>query len=488
MRWNRNQQGLPGKPNQQTGERNPMKYLLNALHKRALATLFVALWLSYSTLAQTPSPTATPDVSLATTLKQFSLPIPELTTIPTTTTTNTTQLGNLDDRVKNLSRNAPRRENLTGINVGVKYINGLFGGFDQGAGFPFGVEFTTADTIPGVELRARALLSTRFYTKGEVGAFFPKIGSEKTQAEIWYSFQRRTRDNFFGIGSRTSRNLETNYQLQQRSFNATLSHKIIKQVEVGGYFRAFNASTFTGKNENDPPIETLFSGSPAVVPFSRYIPGLFFNARNNNVKVAGGGAYAEIDYRNDEKGLTRGGYGYARFGTYDDFGSNLLGLTNYGWAEYELDGRAYIPLASHKTSLALRAYADLRDPRSGKQVPIYEMPWLGGRSHMRGYQNFRFRGNNLLLLVGELRQTVFEQKETRGVDVFVFVDHGKIWGDSRSATNPLSVVNRKFGDQPLRVQPGFGVQYRYNKGFAARLDLAKSNERTMVYFSVSRGF
>jgi hypothetical protein len=40
----------------------------------------------------------------------------------------------------------------------------------------------------------------------------------------------------------------------------------------------------------------------------------------------------------------------------------------------------------------------------------------------------------------------------------------------------------------LRVQPGFGFQYRYNKGFAARLDFAKSNERTMVYFSVSRGF
>ena len=145
-------------------------------------------------------------------------------------------------------------------------------------------------------------------------------------------------------------------------------------------------------------------------------------------------------------------------------------------------------MGTRKSSLALRGYVDLRQPLAGKQVPVYEMPWLGGRNHLRGYQNFRFRGNNLLLLVGEFRQTVWAQKETRGVDVYVFVDNGKIWGDTRSISNPLILRNHKFADQPLRVQPGFGVQYRYNKGFGARLDFAKSNERTMVYFSVSRGF
>jgi outer membrane protein assembly factor BamA len=219
------------------------------------------------------------------------------------------------------------------------------------------------------------------------------------------------------------------------------------------------------------------------------VPGLFFNALSNNVKVAGGGAYVEYDGRDDESGLTQGVYVYGRFGVYESFGSrNLLALTDYGWAETEVDVRGYVPLGSRKTSLALRTYADLRNPKDGKQVPVYEMPWLGGRNHLRGYQNFRFRGNNLLLLIGELRQTVWAQKETRGVDLFVFVDNGKVWGDSRSATNPLIVRNDKFGDQPLRVQPGFGFQYRYNKGFAARFDIAKSNERTMVYFSVSRGF
>jgi outer membrane protein assembly factor BamA len=452
--------------------------------KRTPLALLGLVYLAATSYAQSAS------ANLAQVLKQFTLPAPELTAAIARPSPSPapTQIGNLDDRIKNLSRNAPRRENTTGINVGTKYINGLFGGMEQGAGFPFGVEFTTADTIPGVELRARAYLSTRLYRKFEGSIFFPKIGSEKTQAEIWYAHLRRTRDHFFGIGSLTPKTNATNLDLEHRSFNATLSHEVVKGFEVGGYFRTLNASTYTGQNEKEPAIETLFSGSPAVMPLTRYVPGLFFNARSNNVKVAGGGAYVEYDGRDDESGLTQGVYAYGRLGFYESFGSNPLALTDYGWSETEIDVRGYVPLGSRKTSLALRTYADLRNPRDGKQIPVYEMPWLGGRNHLRGYQNFRFRGNNLLLLIPEFRQTVWAQKETRGVDVFVFVDNGKIWGDSRSATNPLTLRNDKFGDQPFRVQPGAGVQYRYNKGFAARLDFAKSNERTMVYFSVSRGF
>ncbi len=457
-----------------------------SLSMRWLCVLLLVTACLANTFAQSPPP------DLAQSLKQFTLPSTELAGLAVAVSTpsptpTTAQVSNFTDRVKNLSRNAPRRESITGINVGTKYVNGLFGGMEQGAGFPFGVEFTTADAIPGVELRARAYLSSRLYRKFEGGIFIPKLGADFLQAEIWYTHLRRTRDHFFGIGSRAPKSDATNLDLEHRSVNATISMKSSKG-ESGGYFRAFNASTYTGQNEKEPAIETLFSGSPSVVPLTLYVPGLFFNAGSNNVKVAGFGFFSELDRRNDEKGLTQGYYGYVRLGFYDSFGSKPQAQPDYNWSEIEMDGRGYLPLGSRKTSLAVRGYLDLRQPQAGKQVPVYEMPWLGGRNHLRGYQNFRFRGNNLLLLVGEFRQTVWAQKETRGVDVYVFVDNGKIWGDVRSETNPLILRNQKFADQPLRVQPGFGVQYRYNKGFGARLDFAKSNERTMVYFSVSRGF
>jgi outer membrane protein assembly factor BamA len=441
-----------------------------------------ALAFAPASLAQTPTPSPNSTATaLASAANRYAFaPLPDATPTPTST-----QLSNLGDRAKNFDRNAPRRENITGINVGVKYVNAILGGFEQGAGFPFGVEFTTADTIPGIELRARALTSTRFYRKAELGAYIPKIGSEKTRAELWFAYQRRTRDHFFGLGSRTPQSNETNADIEMRSYNAYLAHDITKNLEIGGYVRVSNTATYTGQNEDEPPIGTLFTGSPGVGAFppANYVPGLF-----TNVKTAGFGGYLELNARNDSAGLTRGGYGYVRVGKVEGLEINPFTPSNYSWTEAELDGRAYIPLGSNKTSLALRAYADLRDPSNGDQIPFYEQPWLGGRNHLRGYQNFRFRANNLLLLIGELRQTVWAQKEDRGVDVFVFVDNGKIWGDSRSVTNPAITRNDKFGDQPWRVGPGGGFQFRYNKSTAVRFDIGKTNERTMVYFSVSRGF
>jgi hypothetical protein len=463
----------------------------------AAGLTFLALVCPPASHAQTPSnpppPASTSAISLAPPLPTLTAatlakaahrysvaPRPEPTPTPAPT-----QLSNLGDRVKDYDRNGPRRENITGINVGVKYINGIVGGFEQGAGFPFGLELTTADTIPGIELRARAITSTRLYRKFELGAFIPKIGSEKTRAELWFAYQRRTRDHFFGLGSRTPQTNETNADVEMRSYNAFLAHAFTKQVEIGGYVRVANTATYTGQNDEEQPIGTLFTGSPGIGAFppANYIPGLF-----TNVKTGGFGGYALYNGRNDSIGLTKGGYAYARVGKVEGLEINSFTPSNYGWLEIELDGRAYIPLGSNKSSLALRAFADLRNPNGSEQIPFYELPWLGGRSHLRGYQNFRFRANNLLLLIGEFRQTVWAQKETRGVDVFVFMDNGKIWGDNRSVTNPAITKNNSFGDQPWRVGPGGGVQFRYNKSTAVRLDLGKTNERTMVYFSVSRGF
>lgn len=428
--------------------------------------------------------TAQPRADLITAINRTVVtPTPSPTPTPTST-----QINNLGDRIKNLSRNAPRRENITGFNVGVKYVNAILGGFEQGAGFPFGVEFTTADAIPGVELRARLLTSTRFYRKAELSAYFPKIGDDKTHAEVWFAYQRRTRDHFFGLGSRTPKTLQTNADIEMRSYNFSLYRDFTKDLQIGGYVRAANAGTYTGGNDKEQAIGTLFTGGnppntqPVNLP-ANFVPGLFAN-----VKTVGYGGFAEYDARKDEIGLTKGGYAYVRLGKVEGLEIQPQTFSDYSWTEIELDGRAYIPLGSNKTSLALRAYADLRDPSSNSLVPFYDQPWLGGRNHLRGYNNFRFRANNLLLLIGELRQTVWTQKEDRGVDVFVFVDNGKIWGDTRSTTNPAILKNDQFGDQPWRVGPGGGFQYRWNKSTAVRFDIGKTNERTMVYFSVSRGF
>ena len=108
--------------------------------------------------------------------------------------------------------------------------------------------------------------------------------------------------------------------------------------------------------------------------------------------------------------------------------------------------------------------------------------------YVRGFRAYRFRGNNSLLGSAELRQTVWTQSEVRGVDVFAFGDGGQVWGDNRSQTDPTILANQMFDSKNWKGSIGGGLQYRYSKDFAARVELGHSNERNLIYFSISRGF
>jgi hemolysin activation/secretion protein len=113
---------------------------------------------------------------------------------------------------------------------------------------------------------------------------------------------------------------------------------------------------------------------------------------------------------------------------------------------------------------------------------------MGGREYLRGYQSYRFRGHNMLLFSTELRRTVYSKTDTRGLDVFGFADSGQVWGDARSLTDPLILENRDFSSSNWHSGVGGGLQYRHSGTLAARLEVGHSNEGTIIYISMSRGF
>jgi len=388
----------------------------------------------------------------------------------------------LSGRAFSRDRNAPQQFSLTGIKL-ASHVNALVGGFDQGAGFGFGMEFTTAKDgdLKGYEFYARALGSSRLYHAGELGA---RVGTNNTRGEVWFNYTRRTRDSFFGFGSLNPRTSRTNYETERRSYNGLFAQKFKKNIEAGLYGAFSSTGSYPGENDRDIPIDALFSGNPAVTPITAFIPGF-----QQNVRLVSYGAFAEVDLRNNERGLTRGGYFYGRFGGVDGLDTDNA-FSDFGWVETELDGRVYIPVLSNKTSVALRAYAVLRDPKGGSQIPFYEQSFFGGRSFGRGFQNFRFRGENSVLFSGEIRQTVWSMNDenTRGLDLVTFVDVGQVWGDNRSRVNPAIVLNEDFDSRNYRTGFGGGIQYRINKSFAFRLEIGASNERVLNYISLRPGF
>lgn len=474
-----------------------MNRTLRNIISASAATLFLIFIATPPSLGQSTGSTTPNSIStsqqLAQSLGNFAIIPPVKTDVPNpyssaskddsgaVPASASAQLLGGTNRAQSRDRNAPRRENMQAFKIAGKHVNALLSGFEQGAGFGFGIEFTTADSIPGVEFRAKMLTSTRLYRRFEGEMFFPNLGDEKTKASVWFNYVRRTRDNFFGLGPRTSEDSETNFATEERSYNASLYRDFTDRVQAGIYARVSNIAAYRGEDDNDVPIDTLFSNNPAVNPVTRFLPGLHTNA-----KVFSYGAFAEINMRNNERGLPKGAYGYARIASFDGLKNDFF--DDFGWNEIELDGRVYIPLGSDFTSLALRAYTDLKDPKRGSQIPFYEQAYYGGRSHGRGFRNFRFRGNNVLLLAVEPRQTIWKQEEDRGLDVIVFGEGGQVWGDNRSATNPLVLANDKFASENWRFGIGGGLQYRWNKSLAVRIELGHSNETNMVFFSLSRGF
>jgi hypothetical protein len=379
-------------------------------------------------------------------------------------------------------RNAPQQYSATAIKM-VDHVNALVGGFDQGAGFGFGIEFTTATgaELKGYEFYARALGTSRLYRSGELGA---RVGTDKTRGEFWFNYTRRTRDNFFDFGSLVNRDLETNFATERRSYNGLFAHRFLRRVEGGLYGSFSDTGAFRGDDDKDPAIDMLFSGNPNVTPATNFLPGL-----QQNVRLISYGVFSEVDMRNNERGLTRGGYFYGRFGSVDgvDTGASF---SDFAWIETELDGRVYIPVLSNKTSVALRGYAVLREPKGGSQIPFYEQAIFGGRTNGRGFSNARFRGNNSVLYSGEIRQTIWSQNDenTKGLDIVAFGDVGQVWGDNRSRTDPTVLRNENFDSRNYRTGFGGGIQYRLSKSVAFRIEVGTSNERTLGYVSLRPGF
>ena len=391
-------------------------------------------------------------------------------------------LSKLTDQVQVFNRNAPTRETWTTINLGTKYVKAVGGGFGLGDIFGFGLQVTTADRFRFVELRATAFTSPNLYRRFEGEAYIPKVFDEKTHADVWFDYLRRTQDNFFGIGPLVPNTAQTNYDLEQRSFNASLSHDFTPRIQAGGYMSIANSSSYRGQRDRDIPIDSLYSGDPNTVPVARWLPGLL-----TNTKVLSFGGFARYDLRNDSRGLTKGAYFYGRVGSAEGLKDNPA-FSNYSWLEAELDARGYIPLFSDKTSLALRAYASLKDPRDNSQIPFYDQSFLGGRMYGRGFKNFRYRGNNLALGSAELRRTIWTQSEERGLDVFGFGEAGQVWGDNRSQTDLAILANQGFDSKNWRASVGGGLQYRYSRSLAAKVEVGHSHERNLIYVSLTRGF
>jgi hypothetical protein len=213
-------------------------------------------------------------------------------------------------------------------------------------------------------------------------------------------------------------------------------------------------NTHSGPGDDASAITDRFAGLPNQ-PGLKWIPGLL-----STTKILTYGGFVEYDARDKSKDLTRGFDIYVRVVSSDGMKTDES-FSDYGWLEGEIDARGYIPLGSSRTSLALRARGQFKNPRGGSQIPFYDLSYLGGREYVRGYETYRFRGNDLLMFSTELRRTIYKKSDKRGIDAFALCRVPvQTWGDARPLMIRPSWSIEHFGFGSWHSVPEAAFQYR----------------------------
>ena len=91
-----------------------------------------------------------------------------------------------------------------------------------------------------------------------------------------------------------------------------------------------------------------------------------------------------------------------------------------GFRQLDYEVVQHFPILRETWAISLRGLAQTTMTKSGQEIPFFLLPSLGGGHNMKGYESYRFRDRNSLLLQGEWRIMV-----NRFMDTALFYDAGK---------------------------------------------------------------
>jgi hypothetical protein len=228
----------------------------------------------------------------------------------------------------------------------------------------------------------------------------------------WQDFQSV---DYFDVGPNTSLENLTNYAIESTQLTAYATLRPTRWMDVEGQIGWMNPVT----NHIDGPFL-------ARIQSSRDFPG------------------------HPTSGIVLRGVG-AR---YDD---RTSGAMSFDKSEAEAAG--FLPLGGGRVVLALHGWYVGTEPRTtGGSVPFYLQPSLGGLNTLRGYTDYRFHDDHMVLAQAEMRLKLMTH-----VDFAVFGDAGNV----APRRGDLNFDKRSYG---------VGFRMHTRRETFALLDMAKGDE------------
>jgi hypothetical protein len=338
------------------------------------------------------------------------------------------------------------------------YIHPLFGSLGDGSGFGGGVWLSTGNLLsPNAKLFLSTHGTTKGYLETRVGAQTDPTGGARRvfSLDLAARYRLRPQEDFFGLGPQSLKSERSNYDLQERGVGLNASVRLHPRVRAGVGLDYSSNRVFRGKDERFATTQQTFGASN--------LPGLV----EGGAALLGASVFAELDYR-DSPGNPRKG-AYARFSVTSN---DSVGRGDFGFVNYLLDARGYIPLKSERRVLALRLLGDFNEPKGGSQIPFFRLARLGSTQTLRGFESQRFYGRHALASSIEYRYELI-----RSIEALAFTDIGQVF-NRRS----------EFTRQNLRATFGGGLQFKSKKSVFLKLLVAKSGEGTRLILSFGPTF
>ena len=280
------------------------------------------------------------------------------------------------------------------------------------------------------------------------------LGEGRFLLDVTARYRNYPQEDFFGVGPDSQVEDRTNYRLEDTDIVGTAAVRAGDWLAVG--FRGGFLATHTGEGTDSrfPSIETAFDDTRA--PALEVQPNYIY-----------GGPYLEIDYRDSKLNPRAGGYYRFEWTSFND-----RNLEMFGFNRFEGEIRQYFPFFNRRRVFAFRAKTSMVGSQDGNRIPFYLRPTLGGSEDLRGFREFRFQDQNLMLMNLEYRYEAFS-----GLDMAIFGDTGKVF--PRRAD---------FDFTDLEVAWGIGARFNSVAGTFFRIDVAFSNEGNRIFYKFGHSF
>lgn len=345
------------------------------------------------------------------------------------------------------------------------FIRPTFGGLGDGSGFGAGVYLSTANRLSeNYKLFFSAHGTTKSYVETLAGVeFAPRhFAGGRVRLDLVGRYRLRPEEDFWGLGTNSSRSDRTTYSLEERGIRAQSSLRVARSLRVGALLDYSSSTVTNGRDKRFPTINQLFSAAD--------LPGSLSGAA-----LLGTGLFAEYEGRDEPRNPHTGIY--ARFAATSN---DSVGRGDFGFINYSIDARGYVSLGTKRRTLALRLLGDFNDPKGGSAVPFFRLARLGDGETLRGYDSYRFHGRHALHGTVEYRYqlaSTFDSNGTAGIDAIAFTDVGQVF----NRRSELSVDN-------LRATWGGGLQFSSRRSTLFRILYARSPEGSRVFFSFGPSF